>query len=121
MKKDESKIQQEIVMWFNNTYCLKNSNPRCSIFSVPNEGKSAIEQMYKKSLGLKSGVSDLIILIPNKVIFIECKDLKGKQRDSQKEFEMVVTDLNLPYYLVRSLDEFKQAIDSEIEKFKEYL
>jgi len=111
MKKNEGAIQQSIVMWFNNTYCLKNANPRCVIFSVPNEGKSAQEQMYKKSLGMKSGVSDLIVLIPNKVIFIECKDEKGKQSNNQKEFEKTVSALGFEYHVVRSLDEFKMIIE----------
>jgi hypothetical protein len=114
MKKDESKIQHEIVMWFNNNYCLKNSNPQCLIFSVPNEGKNAREQMYKKSLGMKSGVSDLIVVIPNKILFIECKDEKGKQRETQIEFENSVKKLGFEYHLVRTLAEFQDIV-------KEYL
>jgi hypothetical protein len=121
MKKDESKIQQEIVMWFNNNYCLKNSNPQCLIFSVPNEGKNAREQMYKKSLGMKSGVSDLIVIIPNKILFIECKDEKGKQRDQQIDFENNVKNLGFEYHLVRTLDKFQAIIDKEIAKNKEFL
>jgi hypothetical protein len=110
MKKDESKIQQEIVQWFNNNYCLKSHVPRCSIFSVPNEGKNAREQMYKKMLGMKSGVSDLIVLMPNRIIFVECKDAVGKQRDTQIEFEQVVKALGFEYHLVRSLDDFKSIL-----------
>jgi hypothetical protein len=105
--KSENKIQQECYQWFNNTYCLKNHNPRCYIFSVPNEGKSAQEQMYKKMLGMRSGVSDMIVLKPNKVSFVEFKDHKGRQSDNQKEFEQIVTDLGFEYHLVRSLDDFK--------------
>jgi hypothetical protein len=107
MTKTESKIQQEIVMYFNNKYCLKHSSPRCSIFSVPNEGKNAKEQMYKKQIGLKSGVSDLIVLMPNRCVFVECKDATGKQRDTQQDFENTVKALGFEYYVVRSLDEFK--------------
>ena len=110
MSKLESKIQQEIVIYFNNKYCLKHSNPKCSIFSVPNEGKNAREQMYKKMLGMKSGVSDLIVLMPNRVIFVECKDAVGKQRETQKEFEQVVKALGFEYHLVRSLDDFKSIL-----------
>ena len=46
MKKSEGKIQQECVIWFRNNN-LKTSN---LIFSVPNEGKSAAEQMYKPGI-----------------------------------------------------------------------
>lgn len=120
-KKNEGAVQQSIVIWFNNNYCLKNSDPQCLIFSVPNEGKNAREQMYKKALGMKSGVSDLIVIIPNKILFIECKDEKGKQRETQLEFENSVKKLGFKYHLVRTLAEFQSIIDSEIEKFKEYL
>jgi hypothetical protein len=106
MKKSEGKIQQEIVLWFNNNYCLKNSNPRCCIFSVPNEGKNAREQMYKKTLGMKTGVSDLILLLPNKAVFVEVKTDVGRQSDKQKEFEQIVTALGFEYWLVRSLEDF---------------
>lgn len=109
--KSESAIQQEIVMYFRNKYCLKHHNPRCVIFSVPNEGKSAQEQMYKKSLGMKSGVSDLIVLLPEKCIFIECKDEKGNQSEKQKEFEKIVSELGFEYHVVRSLDEFKMIVE----------
>ena len=37
----EARIQQEIVMWYKNTYCLEHHDPRCMIFSVPNEGRGA--------------------------------------------------------------------------------
>ena len=107
LKKKESKIQQEIVIWFRNNYCLKTSNLKCTIFSVPNERNNKKEMMFMKATGLLSGVSDLICVIPNKVLFIECKDEKGRQQPNQIEFEKTVTDLGLKYYLVRSLDEFK--------------
>ena len=110
MKKSESKIQQEIVMWFNNNYCLKSHNPRCSIFSVPNEGKNVKEQMYKRTLGMKSGVSDLIVLQPNRCIFVEVKTQIGRQSDKQKDFQNLVENLGFEYWIIRSLEEFKQKI-----------
>lgn len=109
--KTESKIQQECFQWFFNMYCLKFHNPRYYIFSVPNEGSSAKEQMYKKMLGMRSGVSDMIVLLPSKVLFIEFKDEKGKQSDSQIEFEQIVTDLGFDYHVVRSLEQFKKIIE----------
>lgn len=110
MKKSESKIQQEIVMWFNNNYCLKSHNPKCTIFSVPNEGKNVKEQMYKRTLGMKSGVSDLIVIQPNRCIFVEVKTEIGKQSDKQKEFETTVKNLGFEYILVRSLEDFQKKI-----------
>ncbi|MGL4336351.1 MAG: VRR-NUC domain-containing protein [Turicibacter sp.] len=108
--KSENKIQQEIVMWFRNTYCTKKNNPRYTIFSVPNEGTDVKEQQYKKSIGMMSGVSDLIVVLNRIVLFVECKDEKGKQSENQIEFEQIVTDLKHNYFIVRSLEEFKEII-----------
>ena len=111
--KSENKIQQEAFMWYSNNFCLKHHNPRHVIFSVPNEGSNAKEQIYKKALGMKSGVSDMIVLQPNRVIFIEFKDQTGKQSENQKEFQQIVTNLGFEYHLVRSLDEFKCIIEKQ--------
>lgn len=108
--KTEDKIQQEIVMWYRNTYCLKHHNPRNIIFSVPNDSKDAKEQMRKIATGLFSGVSDLIVIHFGKILFIEIKTEVGKQSDKQKDFENIVLSHNFQYYLIRSLDEFKKMI-----------
>jgi hypothetical protein len=106
MKKSEGKIQQECVIWFRNNN-LKTSN---LIFSVPNEGKSAAEQMYKKALGMMSGVSDTIIIMQNKVIFCEFKDDHGKQSDKQIIFQNKVENLGFEYWLIRNLEDFKNKL-----------
>lgn len=109
--KTEIKIQSEIVQWFRNNYCLKHHNPRYEIFSVPNE--SAYNNNQFKAMGVRSGVSDLIVLLKEKVLFIELKNEVGKQRESQKDFENVVTKLGFNYYLVRTLEQFKTIIENE--------
>ena len=106
MQKSESKIQQEIVIWYRNNN-LNNNN---IIFSVPNEGKSAKEQMFKKATGLMSGVSDLICINNGEVLFIECKDLKGKQSENQKDFQKTIELQGFKYHLVRSLEEFQKNV-----------
>ena len=73
--------------------------------------------MVKKATGLLSGVSDLIVLLPNAItLFVEVKiESGGVQSDSQKEFEKTVTDLGFRYVIVRSLDEFKIFISPFME------
>jgi hypothetical protein len=104
----ESKIQQDIVVWFRNKYCLKHHSPRMAIFSVPNE--AGYKNRNFKLTGMMSGVSDLIVLIPDKTLFIELKTATGKQSPKQKEFEETVKMLNMDYHLIRSLDQFKKII-----------
>ena len=60
-------------MWFRNTYCRIGCEPKCLIFSVPNEGRNVKEQMSKIQTGLLSGVSDLIVILPGITLFIEMK------------------------------------------------
>ena len=108
--KTEDKIQQEIVMWYRNTYCLKNHNPRNLIFSVPNDSKDAKEQMRKIATGLYAGVSDLIIIHFGEVLFVEVKNDKGRQSDKQKYFQQLIEEQGFKYYLVRSLEDLKQII-----------
>jgi hypothetical protein len=110
--KAEAKIQNEIVMWFKNNYCLRHHNPRCCIFSVPNERNNAAEVMRMKGTGLMKGVADLVVVLPNKIIFVECKNEKGLQSEAQSEFAFIMHDLGFDYFLVRSLDEFKGVIKS---------
>lgn len=114
MIKSEAKIQQEIVMWFRNNYCLNHHTPKCLIFSVPNERKDAREMMSMKATGLLSGVSDLIVIIPNEVLFIEVKTDTGKQSDAQKMFENDVCALKFFYHVVRSLDDFQEIIRKKV-------
>jgi hypothetical protein len=102
----EGKIQQQIVMWFRNNHCTKLSIPRCAIFSVPNERNNKKEMMSMIQTGLMSGVSDLILLLPNKAVFVEVKTDVGRQSDKQKEFQKIVTALGFEYWLVRSLEDF---------------
>lgn len=111
MNKTEDQIQAEIFKWFHNEYCTKFSNPRCCIFAVPNGGlRSKHEAMKLKATGTVAGVSDLIILKPNKAIFVEVKTDIGRQSEEQKKFEQIVKNLGFEYHLVRSLEDFKKII-----------
>lgn len=106
----EAQIQQSIFKWYHNNFCLSHHNPQNIIFSVPNENSNVKEQIYKKSLGLISGVSDLVIITESEVIFVEVKTPIGKQSKNQKNFQSKVEALGYKYFIVRSLDDFKEKI-----------
>lgn len=115
MKDDEikeSKIQHEIVKY------LQKERRDIYFFSVPNEaagkGKGAqIRMSQLKSMGLRSGVSDLILLLPGSItLFIEVKTVKGIQSDKQKRFEIKVNERGFNYFLVRSLEDLKKVLDN---------
>lgn len=102
----ENQLQQQIIIWYKNNYQIKGLG---LIFSVPNGGsRHILEAKTLKATGQMAGVSDLIILQPNgKTIFVEVKVEKGIQSEVQKAFEEKVKVLGFEYYLVRSLDDFK--------------
>lgn len=115
MESTEARIQQEIVQWFRNNYCLKFHDPQYLIFSVPNEGKDVVEQMKKKATGMLKGVSDTILVLNERVIFCEVKDLKGRQKPEQIKFQSKVEKLYHKYWLVRSLEEFQGLVENELK------
>ena len=94
----ESDIQALIVQY------LKYKN--IMFFSVPNEGVNSIKRMMKlKKMGLRSGVSDLVILMKNRVIFVEVKQKGEKQTENQISFEKDVIDLGFEYHVVYSVED----------------
>jgi len=115
----EAKIQQEAYNWFNNTYCLKHHNPRLLIHSVPNgipvrlppDVMSRALDLLNKT-GMVSGVSDLIIHLPNgRCVMAECKTESGTQSDKQIEIEKRILALGGVYFVFRSLEDFKKQIE----------
>lgn len=111
----EDKLQAEIVAWFNNQYCLKHHNPRCLIFSIPNGGnRNKIEAMKFKATGLLAGASDLVVVLPNVISFIELKTEFGTQSEAQKDFENRIIDLGFEYKIIKSLKEFKEWLNKKL-------
>ena len=109
----ESKIQAKCYQWYNNNFCLKHHNPRGIMFSIPNElaGSNSIAMMQAIAIGLTSGVSDTIVILPkSKILFIEFKDEKGRQSDKQKVFETRILNLGYEYHLIRDVETFKALI-----------
>jgi len=106
----EENLQQQCVLWFNNKFCLKTNVPRCMIFSVPNDSSNFMETKRKINTGLLKGVSDLIVIIPGKVLFIELKTETGTQSAVQKDFQNRIELLGFKYHLARSLKEFQNII-----------
>lgn len=109
----EDILQAKIYKWYHNNFCTKLNKVPHSIFAVPNGGlRSKAEAMKFKATGLVSGVSDLIIVQPNRVLFVELKLENGRQSKTQIAFEKTVKNLGHQYYVVRSLEEFKKIIES---------
>ena len=88
---------------------------RIFCFAVPNGGRrDAITGANLKKEGVLAGVSDLVILRPNKVFFVEMKDgNKGRQSEGQKFFESVVTSYGFKYLIWRTPEDVMKFIEEE--------
>lgn len=88
-------------------------------FAVPNCGKRTIRQAaWLKEEGMKAGVSDMLFLKRTSrygFLCIENKTPKGRQEPEQKVFQYEVERHGGKYIIVRSIDEFIQAIDNYLK------
>lgn len=102
----ESQFQIAIVKY------LRLRNIFC--FSVPNGVHlTTIQSRIAVAEGLLHGVSDLIVLTPNKVTFAEIKNPngKGKQSENQKEFQKKVESLGFEYVIWDNWDKVEQFVE----------
>lgn len=103
----ESNIQIACVKWFRLQY------PKYLCFSVPNGGiRTYKNARILNKEGLLAGVSDLIVIIENNVIFIEIKTDTGIQQQTQKSFQKNVEFLGFKYYICRSFEDFQNVFIS---------
>lgn len=105
---EEYSLQQGCVKWFRLQY------PHYLCFSCPNEATYR-NRGYFSGLGLLTGVSDLIVVLPNHILFIEMKSKTGRQSIDQKQFQKKVESLGFEYYIVRSFDKFYNLIQSKLK------
>jgi len=85
-------------------------------FAVPNGGRRDKATGGKlKGEGALAGVSDMIIVLPRRVVFVEVKTAKGKQEPSQKEFQRRVESLGFEYLIWRSVDDCNKWIKTAIK------
>lgn len=64
---------------------------------------------------MKEGVSDVVVVLKNKTLYIEFKTETGTQSDEQKDFQKTVTNLGHEYYLIRSFEQFKELICTQLQ------
>ena len=106
----ESNFQSQVVRFLRNNGFY--------VFAVPNagSGKLSLRQgALLKREGLLAGVSDLIIVLQNRVVFAELKNPngKGRQSDSQKEFEREVTARGHEYLIWENWSEVEAFMNVE--------
>lgn len=107
---EEHRLQSACVRWYRMQYPKMKHN----LFSVPNGGKrDAVTGAKLKEEGALAGVADLILLKSNRfygALLIEMKTSKGRQSESQKEWQRKITADGYKYVVVRSIEDFQREI-----------
>lgn len=113
MSHEESHLQIACVRWF------RLVHPDLVLFAIPNAAKrgKALASIMKNE-GILAGASDLMLMVQCNGyggLFIEMKTEKGKQSDTQKEFESKCFTYGYKYALCRSFDEFREIITNYLK------
>jgi len=106
-EKTEARLQSECYLHF------WNSNPalRKRLFCVHNNPKDKREGAILRSLGMVAGVSDMLYLRDNlPPLCLEFKTAIGTQQPEQKEWQRVAEATGAEYRIIRSMEEFCDAL-----------
>lgn len=106
MRREEDALHIQAV------HFLKIVCPGLLHFHAPNGGSRDVREAAKlKAMGVRPGVADLAIVgDEGRLHFIEFKALKGRQSPAQKQFQEDCAKRNIPYAIVRSLNEFEATL-----------
>jgi hypothetical protein len=63
-----------------------------------------------KGMGVVAGVSDMIYLSPLGVVALEFKTETGRQSEVQKQWQQLVEAAGVTYKIIRSIDDFLNAL-----------
>lgn len=129
MKHEESNLQRQCVAWFRAQY------PQYAMLLThpANEGNgNRVSGAIHKAEGTMAGVPDLILFLPVLSaslgfdiedrrelgyihgLGIELKTAKGRQSQSQKDFQHIFESAGYAYYIVRTFNEFRTVINNWI-------
>lgn len=106
----EARLQSDCFQWFHNSF----PSQRQMLFHVQNKARNAIEGNKFKAMGVVKGVSDLILILPRRVVFIELKTQSGKQMPEQVDFQAKCQARGHEYRIIRSFKEFQEFIITKI-------
>lgn len=112
MRHAESDIQIQAVRIFR----LTHPSLAKLLFAVPNGGaRNRVTGAILKAEGVVAGVADLLLLVPTERyhgLCIEMKRMKGRQQDSQKEWQALVEGQGYRYIVCHSVTEFLDGVEA---------
>lgn len=110
MRHEESSIQQACVRYFRYQYAQYAR----LLIAIPNGGaRTAATGRVLKAEGVMAGAPDLFLFAPSRGyhgLAVEMKTAKGRQRDTQREWQLAAEAQGYKYEICRSIDEFISII-----------
>lgn len=107
----EETLQAICVRWFD----YQHARLSLFLFHVPNGGKRNVKEAARfKAMGVRPGVPDLLLILPNKnyhYLALELKVGKNTQTANQREYQHIITEAGGRYEVVRSLDDFIEKVE----------
>lgn len=104
-KQSEDALQMQCVQWYRYQY----GDSR--LYMNYNNPRSAVAGVKLKRMGMRAGVADLSLMLPDgRIAYIELKTATGRQSPAQIEFAEDCAALGAPYHLVRTLDAFVEVV-----------
>lgn len=111
-KISESRLQQDCVMWFRNTF----KSVATLLYKNHNEGKKNIISAAKdKAMGLTAGIPDLFLAMPNHAyhgLYLELKRPGQKPSKTQNEIIASLKAQNYKVEVITTLEQFQNEIVS---------
>lgn len=108
--REEDKIQSECAQWFWNEY----PSQRRMLVCINNNSQNALKGALNKAMGVVRGPSDMFLILPQRIIFIEFKTQSGVQKPEQIDFMNKVQDRGHLYLVLRSASQFKTLIHATL-------
>lgn len=113
----ESEEQKTLIKW----WAIQYPHLNLLLFHIPNGGLRNLKTAVRlKSEGVKAGVADLFLAIPNRDyhgMFIEMKRQQGNsQTELQKNFQIAVEKQGYKYLLARGWKEAKTGIENYLKE-----
>lgn len=117
-KQSEGRIQAEAFQWFNNTY----PHLRKLMYHVPNgELRDPITANKLKAMGVVPGVPDIVFHYRSRTYFFEFKRPGETPSDEQKEMHAQLDLQRFIVWLVDSVKQFQELIDSILHDTSEHI
>ena len=106
----EERLQQEIIMDFNNTYPHLRG---CLCYNL-NNSIGGYRGNVNKFLGVIKGRSDLSLYLGGVATMIELKTETGTQKPEQKKWQALMEAQGFEYVIVRSLEAWQELAREKI-------